>query len=217
VSNYIRIAVIDDHIKVHMSIEAALVAFEDLKVIAHGSNGWEALQLCLDYHPDIILMDVIMPGMNGIEATKAIHAQVPEIKILALSSFEDEDAVRAMLQAGAVGYVLKTAPIDELAQAIRTAYTGTSVFSPEVVHILLDQNRPSQDYDLTLRQREVLRLLVKGQNNTEIAEALSISLSTTKFHVSSILTKLGVNNRVEAVALAVEKKLVDRPGKKSTE
>ncbi len=207
----IRIVVIDDHAKVHMSIEAALAAFEDLDLVAHGSNGREALQLCMEYRPDVVLMDVIMPGMNGIEATQAIHAQLPEIKILALSSFQDDEAVRAMLQVGAVGYVLKTASIDDLAQTIRTAHSGKLVFSPEVMHVLLNPppDNPPQDFGLTSREREVLRLLVNGLNNAEIAEALTISLSTTKFHVSSIFAKLGVTNRVEAVALAVEKRLVN--------
>jgi NarL family two-component system response regulator LiaR len=210
-TDHIRIAVIDDHTKVHMNIEAALATFEDLDLVAHGSNGREALQLCMECHPDIVLMDVIMPGMNGIEATQAIHARFPDIKILALSSFQDDEAVHAMLQAGAIGYVLKTASIDELAHTIRSAYTGSSVFSPEVVHALLNppQETPRRDFGLTPREREVLRLLVNGSNNAEIAEALTISLSTTKFHVSRIFAKLGVTSRVEAVALAVEKRLVN--------
>jgi len=207
----IRIVVVDDHIKVHMGIEAALAAFEDLDLVAHGSNGREALQLCKEHHPDVVLMDVIMPGMNGIEATQAIHTQFPEIKIVALSGFQDDEGVRAMLQAGAIGYVLKTASIDDLAHTIRTAYSGKSVFSPEVMNILLNlpQDKPPQDFGLTSREREVLKLLVNGLNNAEIAQALTISLSTTKFHVSRVFAKLGVTNRVEAAALAVEKRLVN--------
>jgi len=207
----IRIVVIDDHVRVHMSIEAALAVCEDMELVAHGSNGQEALHLCREHHPDIVLMDVIMPVMNGINATQTIHTQFPEIKILALSSFQDDEAVRAMLQAGAIGYVLKTASIDDMANTIRTAYSGKSVFSPEVMSALLNapQVTPPQDFGLTPREHEVLKLLVNGLNNTEIAEALTISISTAKFHVSSIFAKLGVANRVEAVALAVEKKLVN--------
>ncbi len=207
----IRILVVDDHTRVHMNIKQALADFEDLEIVAHGSNGEEALQLSREYHPDVVLMDVIMPGMNGIEATQAIHAQFPDIKILALSSFQDDEAVRAMLQVGAIGYVLKTASIDDLAHTIRAAYSGKSVFSPEVVTALLDapQDKPLQNFGLTPREHEVLKLLVDGLNNTEIAEALTVSLSTVKFHAISIFAKLGVTNRVEAVALAVEKKLVN--------
>ncbi len=207
----IRVAVVDDHLRVHIAIEAAISTFEDLKLVAHGSNGREALQLCADYSPDIVLMDVVMPELNGIEATKAIHERYPNVKVLALSSFQDEDGVRAMLQAGAVGYVLKTSSIDDLAHTIRAAYAGKSVFSPEITHALLNVPRPEAppEYGLTAREREVLKLLVDGLNNAEIAAALTISLSTAKFHVSSVLAKLGVTNRVEAVALAVEKKLVN--------
>jgi NarL family two-component system response regulator LiaR len=206
----IRIAVVDDHVKVHMGIEAALESFEDLELVAHGSNGQEALQLCADHRPDIVLMDVIMPEMNGIEATRAIHERFPGIKVLALSSFQDEEAIRAMLQAGAVGYVLKTSSIGDLAHTIRAAHAGKSVFSPEVTQVLLQpaQTPPPQDFGLTPRERDILKLMAEGLNNREIAVALTISLSTAKFHVSSVLAKLGVTNRVEAVALALEKRLV---------
>jgi two-component system, NarL family, response regulator LiaR len=207
----IRVAVVDDHLKVHIAIEAAVDTFEDLELVAHGSNGREAMQLCADFNPDIILMDVVMPEQNGIEATRAIHERYPQIKVLALSSFQDEEGVRAMLQAGAVGYVLKTSSIDDLAHTIRAAYAGKSVFSPEITQALLNVPRPEvpPEFGLTAREREVLKLLVDGLNNAEIASSLTISLSTVKFHVSSVFAKLGVTNRVEAVALAVEKKLVN--------
>jgi two-component system, NarL family, response regulator LiaR len=207
----IRVAVVDDHLKVHIAIEAAVESFEDLELVAHGSNGREALHLCADFSPHIILMDVMMPEQNGIEATRAIHEQYPNIKVLALSSFQDEEGVRAMLQAGAVGYVLKTSSIDDLAHTIRAAHSGKSVFSPEITQALLNVPRPEAppEFGLTAREREVLKLLVDGLNNAEIAAALTISLSTAKFHVSSVFGKLGVTNRVEAVALAVDKKVVN--------
>lgn len=206
----IRVAVVDDHLKIHIAIEAAVETFPDLELVAHGSNGKEALQLCADFRPDIVLMDVVMPEMNGIEATRAIHERYPTIRILALSSFQDEEGVRAMLEAGAVGYLLKTASIDDLAHTIRAAHAGKSVFSPEITQALLHApvHEAPPDFGLTGREREVLKLLVEGLNNAEIAAALTISLSTAKFHVSSVFAKLGVTNRVEAVALAVEKKLV---------
>jgi DNA-binding NarL/FixJ family response regulator len=153
---------------------------------------------------------VIMPEMDGIDATRAISSRFPQTKVLALSSFQDEDSVRAMLEAGAVGYLLKNSSIDDLAQTIRTAYRGTAVFSAEVTHVLLRTatSSPAHDYGLTPRENEVLKLMVEGLNNRQIAEALVVSQSTAKFHVSSILAKLKVESRVEAVALAVEQKLV---------
>ena len=209
-ANHIRIALVDDQLKVHMGIEAVVEAFPDLELVAHASNGREALQLCADYQPDIILMDVVMPGMNGIDATREIRQKYPKVKVLALSNFPDESGVRAMLEAGAVGYVLKTSSIDDLAHTIRAAHAGTSVFSPEVTQALLRSApaEPTQEFGLTARESEILKLLVEGLNNGEIAAKLTISLSTVKFHVSSIFAKLGVTNRVEAVALAVEKKLL---------
>jgi NarL family two-component system response regulator LiaR len=208
----IRIVLVDDHIKVHRAIAAAIDVWDDLELVGQGSNGKEAVQLCEDYGPDVVLMDVIMPEMDGIDATRVISQRFPHIKVLALSSFQDEDSVRAMLEAGAVGYLLKSSSIDDLAQTIRTAHQGTAVFSAEVTQVLLRSSAsppvPSRDYGLTPRESEVLKLMVEGLNNRQIAEALVVSQSTAKFHVSSILAKLKVESRVEAVALAVERKLV---------
>jgi NarL family two-component system response regulator LiaR len=207
----IRIIVVDDHSKVHLGITAVIDASEGLELVAHGSNGHEALILCQDYNPDVVLMDVVMPDMNGIEATRLIRKQFPHIKVLALSSFQDDEAVREMLNAGAAGYLLKTSSIEDLAHTIRAVHAGKMIFSPEVTLALLHPAKsvPRQDFGLTPREREILKLLVEGRNNTEIAATLSISLSTVKFHASSIFGKLGVTNRVEAVALAVENRVVD--------
>ena len=207
----IRILVVDDHSKVHRGIIAAVETFDDLDLVAHGSNGLEAIQLCADYNPDVVLMDMVMPGMDGIQATQVIHERFPAIKVLALSSYQDEDGVRAMLQAGAVGYLLKTSSIDDLANTIRATAAGQVIFSPEVAQVLLKppQSPPLQDFGLTAREREILKLLAEGLNNGEIAAALTISLSTVKFHVSSVFAKLNVTNRVEAVARAIEKHLVN--------
>jgi NarL family two-component system response regulator LiaR len=182
-------------------------------VVGQGSNGQEAIQLCEEHHPDIILMDVLMPVMDGIEATQLISERFPYVKVLVLSSFQDDDSIQAMLQAGAIGYLLKNSSIDDLAHTIRTANSGTSVFSAEVTQTLLQpaQNAPKRDYGLTPREVEVLNLMVKGLNNRQIAETLVISQSTAKFHVSSILTKLDVSSRIEAVALAIEHNLVSGP------
>ncbi len=205
----IRVLLVDDHIRIHRAIGAAIDVWDDLELVGHGSCGEEAVQLCADLHPDIILMDVMMPGMDGIEATEIISREYPSVKVLALSSFQDEESVRAMMAAGAVGYLLKSSSIDDLAHAIRSVQAGTAVFSTQVTQALLrpPSSGPRRDYGLTDRETEVLKLMIDGLNNREIAEMLFVSQSTAKFHVSSILTKLGVGTRVEAVALAVEHNL----------
>jgi two-component system, NarL family, response regulator LiaR len=207
----IRIMLVDDHFEIHHALSAFNDIFDDLKLVAHASNGREAINLSSQVEVDVIIMDVIMPIANGIEATTIIHERNPNIKILALSSFGDEEDVRAMLNAGAVGYVLKNASVDDLARIIRTAYAGTTVFSPEITQTLLHPRvaEPVQNYKLTERELEVLSYVVKGLNNKEIAYKLTVSVATIKFHVSSIFAKLGVSSRVEAATLAVEKKLAN--------
>ncbi len=208
----IRVVLIDDHSKVHLAIAALLTMLDDIELVAQGSSGQEAVDLCTDFQPDIVLMDVIMPGMNGIDATRDILAQHPNIKIVALSGFQDEDSVKAMLAAGAVGYVLKTSSAQEIASAIRSAYAGSSILSREVIQTLLTPTaaiNPRVEYGLTRRELEILQLMAAGSHNPEIAEAMTLSLSTVKFHVSNILQKLGVSSRTEAVSLALEKKLVN--------
>ncbi len=210
----IRLIVVDDHIKVHQGIAAIIDAFDDLVIVGHASNGQEALSLVNEQQADLVLMDVIMPVMNGIEATRRIHDVRPEIKILALSSFQDVDSVREMLHAGAVGYVLKNASIDDLVHTVRAAHSGKIVLSPEVSSLLLElplsaPHARSADFGLTQREREILELVVRGRNNGEIAVQLGISLSTVKFHVSSIFGKLNVTNRVEAARLAMENGLLE--------
>lgn len=210
----IRLIIVDDHIKVHQGIAAIIDAFDDLEIVGHASNGQEAITLVSEHHPDLVLMDVIMPVMNGIEATREIHAKMPHIRVLALSSFQDGDSVRAMLNAGAIGYVLKNASIDDLAHTIRAAHSGKIVLSPEATALLLQPistQAPARmsDFGLTQREREILRLVVNGKNNGEIASQLVISLSTVKFHVSSIFAKLNVTNRVEAARIAMEYSLLN--------
>jgi two-component system, NarL family, response regulator LiaR len=209
-NNTIRVIVVDDQFRVHQAITAILDLLDDIQVVGQGSSGHEAVRLCDQVHPDIVLMDVMMPEMDGIEATRLIMEEHPGIKVLALSSFQDEAQVRAMMDAGAVGYILKTSSIDDLAHTLRAIYGGNTLFSPEITQVLLraPQQSATQDYGLTPRELEVLRLMVEGLNNNEIADALVISLATSKYHVSSILGKLAVSSRVEAVAIAVQKHLV---------
>ncbi len=213
----IRLIVVDDHFRVHQGLEALEDVFDDLTIVGHASNGSEAVDLAAQLRPDVVLMDVIMPVMDGLEATQRIHSRFPSIKVLALSSFQDTESVKAMIKAGAVGYVLKNTTIDDLAQTIRAAHTGTIVLAPEFVSMLLDTPPPadstpahaSKDFGLTQREREILKLLVDGKNNSEIAAVLVISISTVKFHISSIFNKLSVTNRVEAARAAFEHNLLD--------
>lgn len=213
----IRLIVVDDHFRVHQGLEALEDVFDDLTIVGHASNGSEAIELVAQLRPDVVLMDVIMPVMDGIEATKRINSRFPSVRILALSSFHDTESVKAMIKAGAVGYVLKNASIDDLAHAIRAAHTGTIVLAPEFVGMLLNTPepadtapaRPNENFGLTQREREILKHVVAGKNNGEIAALLVISVSTVKFHISSIFNKLGVTNRVEAARVAMQHNLLD--------
>lgn len=212
----ITVIMIDDRSSIHTAVEQALALEEDIRLVAHGSTGNEALDLCDTYLPHVILMDVVMPGMNGIEATRSVLARYPRIKILALSSFEDQDAVIGMLEAGAVGYVLKTADAltGTLSDTIRDVFHGKSVLSPAILKLLVLPNSDSysmtiNSYHLTRRELEVLHHMANGKSNSEIAAALMVSLSTVKHHVSSVLAKMGVTTRTEAVSLAIKQKLVN--------
>lgn len=207
----IRIMIVDDHEMVRSGLAVFLETCDDIKLVGEASNGEEALRLCIELEPDVLIMDLVMPGMNGIEATRAIRAQFSHIQIIALTSFKEEELVHSALQAGAISYLLKNVSIDELAGAIRNAYRGKSTLAPEATQILIESvTRPSvPGHDLTDREHEVLALMVKGFSNRKIADYLTISSSTVKNHVSSILAKLTVASRSEAVGLAVQHKLVD--------
>src|SRR5450432_328753 len=202
----IRVMLVDDHSQVHRSLSIMNDSYNDLILVAHASNGEEAIRQCEEHLPEVILMDVVMPTMNGIEATRIIHGRFPEIRILALSSFQDEDSVKEMMIAGAVGYVLKNSSLDELVNSIRAVHSGKTVFSSEIIHTLFTpkgtQDQATDDYGLSSRELEVLVQMVKGFSNKQIAQALTISESTVKFHVRAILSKLKVSGRTEAVAVA---------------
>jgi len=179
-------------------------------LVAEAKNGREAVRLCHEKQPDVILMDLMMPEMDGIEATKAILAEYPGIKIIAMTSFEDEQLVQGVLAAGAISYLLKNITSDELAKAIRDAVSGRSTLSPEAAKVLIQATRPSKQplFDLTEREQDVLNLVVQGQSNQQIADSLVISLATVKAHISNILSKLQVSSRAEAISYAVKHKLV---------
>jgi NarL family two-component system response regulator LiaR len=205
----IRVMVVDDHQVIRQGFSVFLKAFADLELIAEATNGLEALQLCDTVSPDVILMDMVMPQMDGVTAIKAIHSKHPGIQIIALTSFnEDRELVQSALGAGAIGYLFKDVSIDDLAQAIRTAYAGIQVLAPDAIRMLMQPTPRSPKFNLSDRELDVLRLLVEGLSNPQIANQLIISRSTVNFHVSSILGKLGAATRTEAVSIALQHDLV---------
>ncbi|HUV90878.1 MAG TPA: response regulator transcription factor [Anaerolineae bacterium] len=208
----IRVLLVDDHAVVRSGLGAFLLAFDDLELVGEASSGEEAVRLCDQVRPDVVLMDLVMPGMDGAAATRAIRQRCPHIQVIALTSFKEKELVQGALKAGAIGYLIKNVSADELSDAIRAAYAGKPTLAPEAAQALIRAatEPPAPGYDLTAREREVLELMVEGLNNVGIAERLVVSRSTVKFHVSSILSKLGVASRTEAVALALQHSLVGK-------
>lgn len=208
-SDRIRVVIVDDHLMVRRGLGIFLKVFKDFELVGEADSGESAIQLCAKLHPDVVLMDMVMQGMDGGAATRLIRKQCPSTQIIALTSFKDEIMVKSALQAGAISYLLKGVSAEELAQAIRAAHAGRPTISAEATQALIQA--ASQDVmlgpDLTEREHEVLLLMVEGLNNTQIAERLVVSPSTIKSHVSSILAKFGVKSRTEAVTLALRNKL----------
>ena len=209
-SDPIHVLIVDDHAMVRRGLAAFLKAKPDLLLVGEASNGGEAISLCERLQPDVVLMDLMMPGMGGAEATKVIVNRWPAVRVIALTSFGDKELVREALAAGALSYLIKNVSAEDLAEAIRSASSGRSTLAAEAVQALIQPASTASvlDANLTPREREVLALMVKGLTNPEIAERLVVSRSTAKAHVSNVLSKLGVSNRAEAVALAVQNKLV---------
>jgi two-component system, NarL family, response regulator LiaR len=209
--NQIRILLVDDHTVVRSGLSAVLAMQDDFRVVGEAGDGGEALRLCANLQPDVVLMDLLMPKMNGVAAILSIKESWPEINIIALTSFKDQEYVEGALKAGASGYLLKNVSADELVNAVRRAVAGQPSLSPEAAQVLIQKvNRPSEIVpELTGREKEILALMVEGISNNRIAERLTINQSTVKFHVSNILSKLDVTSRTEAVALAVRHHLVD--------
>jgi NarL family two-component system response regulator LiaR len=207
----IRVIIVDDHAMLRRGLKFFLKGFDDLELVGEANSGPAALDLCAEVQPDVVIMDMVMPGMDGAQATQEIRSRYPDVQVIALTSFQEEDLIERALQAGAIGYLLKNVDADGLARAIREAHAGRSTLAPEATELLIQATRQraaQPDYGLTQREKEVLALLVEGLSNAEISERLVITVATVKFHVRGILSKLGVSSRAEAIALAWQENLV---------
>ncbi|MFS0750472.1 response regulator [Oceanobacillus sp. 1P07AA] len=209
----IKVLFVDDHEMVRIGVSAYLSSQPDIDVIAEADDGTQAVDLALDLRPDIILMDLVMKEMDGIQATEKIIEAWPEAKIIIVTSFLDDEKVYPALEAGATSYMLKTSKASEIAKAIRSTYEGQSILEPEVTGKIMNRMRAGQDTalheQLTEREKEILLLMTKGKSNQEIANELYIALKTVKVHVSNILGKLEVHDRTQAVIYAFQNKLVE--------
>jgi NarL family two-component system response regulator LiaR len=205
----IKVMIVDDHAVVRSGLSAFLLAFDDLEYVGDATGGADAVGKCIALRPDVVLMDLVMPDVDGAEATRRIKETCPEVQVIALTSYKEDDLVQGALKAGALSYLLKNVSADELAGAIRAAYAGRATLAPEAAEVLIKAATESPEEDgLTRRELEILELMVTGLSNPDIAEKLFVSRSTIKFHVSNILMKLGAATRTEAVAIALQRKLV---------
>ncbi|WP_243298301.1 response regulator transcription factor [Bacillus litorisediminis] len=208
----IKVLFVDDHEMVRIGVSSYLSAQPDIEVIAEADNGKTAVEMALELRPDIILMDLVMKEMDGIEATREIMKQWPEAKIIIVTSFLDDDKVYPALEAGATSYLLKTSKASEIAEAIRSTFHGQTVLEPEVTGKVMSKMRKGNERlpheELTEREMEILLLMAQGKTNQEIADELFIALKTAKVHVSNILSKLDVQDRTQAVIYAFKHSLV---------
>ncbi|MAT41497.1 MAG: DNA-binding response regulator [Anaerolineaceae bacterium] len=209
-SKTIRVMLVDDHAVVRSGLGAFLLVNKDMNLVGEAESGEDAIEKTSLLNPDVILMDLKMPGMGGVAAIRAIRQKYPEIRIIALTSYADEGLVQGALQAGAIGYLMKNVQAFELANAIRSVAVGRLTLSPEATEVLVQSaTQPViPGHDLTERERDVLKLMVDGKQNAEIAQELIISPSTVKYHIGNIYSKLGVDSRVAAVSLAIQRQLV---------
>jgi two-component system, NarL family, response regulator LiaR len=208
--NPIRVLIVDDHAVVRKGLSAFLNAFDDLELVGESSNGEDALRQCKELKPNVVLMDLVMPGMDGVTATSAIRKSCPDSQVIILTSYNEEERVQSALNAGAIGYLLKDVLADQLVSAIRNANSGVLSLTSNLAKTLLHPSKVSlvSAHNLTNSEKEVLVLMVEGLSNPDIAKRLSISISTVRFHVSNVLSKLGVLSRTAAVTVAIQNKLV---------
>ena len=206
----IKVLVVDDHPILRHGITTMLFTFDDIDVVGEAGNGLEALARCQETNPDVILMDIVMPGMNGVETTRAILKRYPQVNIIVLTSFPKQELVQEALEAGAISFLLKDAPIDTLGDAIRSAHAGHSTLAPEATRALVQSRSrpPKLGHDLSAREREVLALIVEGFSNEEIANHLVISVNTVRKHVSACMSKLEATNRAQAAAQALRHQII---------
>lgn len=207
----ITILVVDDHLIVREGLISVLRTFPEFEIIGDASSGKMAIALCEKLYPDVVLMDLKMPQMSGVEATRVIRERFPHTQVLVLTSFIDDELIQAALEAGAIGYLLKDASIHEIANAVRSVAQKQTVLAPEVMERLMHTRMTvdkEEAYSLKSRELEVLRLMVEGLTNIEIAERIMLSKATVKYYISSIFEKLGVSTRTEAVVLAMQHHLV---------
>jgi NarL family two-component system response regulator LiaR len=209
-SNSIQVLIVDDHPMVRGGLKGFILAYDWMEPVGEAQNGVEAVEFCATHDVDVVLMDMVMPVMDGSEATRRILELGKPVKVIVLTSFHERDLVQRAVKAGATSYLMKNVSAEELAEAIRAAHGGFSTLSPEATKVLLhaDPQKPSAGFYLTDREKEVLALLVKGETNLEISKHLSISMATVKYHLNSVFSKMGAKNRVEAVTIALEHKLV---------
>jgi NarL family two-component system response regulator LiaR len=206
----IKVIIADDHLVIRSGIRAVLSVYDGVELAGEAVNGQEAVELCEKYRPHVVLMDIMMPVMDGIEATASIMERWPDTRIIMLSSYKDAELVEGSLKAGAISYLLKNASADEIVNAIREASGGRSMISPEVTQVMVSEMKKQKEkaYNLTRREKEILALMIDGLSNKEIAKKLVVSSYAIKFHVSNILNKLGVYSRSGAVSLALKQNLV---------
>jgi len=207
----IRVLIVDDHAMVRSGLRNFIYGFDWMEPVGEAADGAQAVAFCTQHEVDVVLMDMVMPQMDGSEATRRIVALGKQVKIIILTSFHEQDLVEQALRAGATSYLLKNVSAEELAAAIKSAYAGQTTLAPEATEALINSARSRSDigFDLTEREREVLTLLAIGSSNLEISEQLSISMATVKFHLTNIFTKLGAKNRVTAVTIALEHNLLN--------
>jgi NarL family two-component system response regulator LiaR len=210
----IKVLLVDDHEMVRIGLAAVLGTEDGIEVVGEASNGQDGIRLATEYRPDVVLMDLVMEGMDGIETTRKLLQLYPECKVIVLTSFLDDEKMYPVIEAGAFSYLLKTSRASEIAQAIRAAAKGQSILESQVASKIMNRFRQPKPAaapheDLTEREMEVLRLIAAGKSNQEAADALFIGVKTVKFHVTNVLSKLGVEDRTQAAIYAFKHGLVE--------